>query len=149
MPCLIRDDGVVFPVDPNLVGNARFRYSEHIPAEHLRTIAAVREREEERARAFAEQRARLKLQDEEIMRRQREAMVKAQILPPVTSQNEQAELDAKVFTGDMEFVISKAGKEELVAWAKEHHNVQIDKRMSLDDIRAKVARLAGVEQKAA
>lgn len=146
MPCLIRNDGVVFPFDPNLAQDPRFKYSEHLPAEHVKTIKRVKAREERQAKEFELQKAELKAQEEQTAQERRDALRKSLEIPEPGAAEEAAQ--AEVDSHTKEFVISKADKKGLTQFAKTQYGVDLDQRLSLPNMRAEVAKLAGVEQAA-
>lgn len=153
MPCLIKigekdraGNPVVLPYDPNLAQDPRFKYSEHLPAEHVRSIKLAAKREREQAAAVVRENARLLKEAEERNAKARAALEASLEVPEPGEGEEDAQREIEERTKP--FVISKANKEELVRFAKSEYGATLNRKDSLKDLRAEVARLAGLEEAA-
>lgn len=147
-PCLIRiADGAVFPMDPNLAQDPRFRYSDNLPTTHIETIKRVQAQEKQQAKEFAAQKAEREAKDElarEAAKKRLAASLEIQE-PDEISAAAQKEIDES----RPAFIISKASKVELINFALTQFGAKIDPKLSVDKIRHELAKLAGVEIEAA
>lgn len=151
----IRSDGAVYNYTPELAMKSNFKVVDELPRSHVVAIESAKGRVDSR---IAAARAMRRMQDDrQAQRRADTEAVRQRIAekPDVDSEeSEEAQRQAEEFTGevgaaegagDAEFLIGTADKASLIAFAKENFDVDLPRQMKVENLRRKVAELAGVQ----